>query len=440
MKNNFLFNLILSDKVVCNMKRLYPSWEVTTRLRNYYKSKLKLSGGILVCGILLFIALFIADGGNNKTHDRKIKRNDVGGGTKDVEMYYQKDGNTDDNEIVITVSERRLSDEEIQKLSEKFKSEIFEIILGGNPSLDEVTDDLNFVKSVSGFPFDISYRTDNPLLISKDGKIDKDRIEGAKEQLVKITLTVSYDDYKEDIEFFVNIKEKAYTKSELFDKKLKEAIRDADLSSRENEYYILPEKIGNAEVRFYDKKPNDYYLVLGVFGILAIGCFYAKDRDLQSKALEKDEELNREYASLINRFALFYNAGISTKNIWMKLCNEYLDGFEKTHKRNYLYEEMLVTRTQILSGKSEIEAYEEFAERINIPKYRTFIALIIQSISIGRKDVSIELKKEVDDAFLQRKNNAKKLLEEGSTKLLIPLFMMLIVVIVIVIFPAFYSM
>ena len=43
------------------------------------------------------------------------------------------------------------------------------------------------------------------------------------------------------------------------------------------------------------------------------------------------------------------------------------------------------------------------------------------------------------EAFLERKNIAKRLGEEAGTKLLLPMFLMLAVVLVIVIGPAFLS-
>ena len=50
------------------------------------------------------------------------------------------------------------------------------------------------------------------------------------------------------------------------------------------------------------------------------------------------------------------------------------------------------------------------------------------------------LKKEVEDAFEERKRIARKKGEEAGTKLLIPMVMMLAVVIAIVAVPALMSM
>lgn len=58
---------------------------------------------------------------------------------------------------------------------------------------------------------------------------------------------------------------------------------------------------------------------------------------------------------------------------------------------------------------------------------------------MGKKEFSNSLMIECNDAFLERKNKAKRMFEEAGTKLLVPMFMMLFVVVIIIMFPAFGS-
>ena len=143
-----------------------------------------------------------------------------------------------------------------------------------------------------------------------------------------------------------------------------------------------------------------------------------------------------EYPRLINKFTLFYNCGMPIKKIWFKICSDYEN---EACEKNPLYEEMIITRNSIADGKSEIEAYEDFARRINLRSYQVFSNLLIQAIVMGKKEFSNSLMIECNDAFSERKNKAKRMFEEAGTKLLVPMFMMLFVVVIIIMFPAFGS-
>ena len=94
---------------------------------------------------------------------------------------------------------------------------------------------------------------------------------------------------------------------------------------------------------------------------------------------------------------------------------------------------------QIQGGTAEGEAYEKYGVRVGIPVYRKCGTMISQNLRKGSKGLSDLLKREAQEAFEERKNQAKKQGEEAGTKLMIPMFMMLAIVFVIVIVPAFFS-
>ena len=90
-------------------------------------------------------------------------------------------------------------------------------------------------------------------------------------------------------------------------------------------------------------------------------------------------------------------------------------------------------------GMGELSAYEYFAARIGLHKYRQFISLVEQAIGKGRADLLPMLEREAGDAFAERKNRAREMGEEAGTRLLFPMLMMLFVVLIIVMMPAFIS-
>ena len=108
-------------------------------------------------------------------------------------------------------------------------------------------------------------------------------------------------------------------------------------------------------------------------------------------------------------------------------------------EKRYLYEEMLICEGRMNEGLGELSAYEGFAARCALHKYRQFISLVIQAAGKGRADLLPLLDREATEAFEERKNRAKELGEEAGTKLLFPMLMMLLVVLIIVMVPAFIS-
>lgn len=479
-----IVNRIASNKVVNNMKKLYPKWEVEKRIRDFYFEKIKYCLCILEVGVFVIIAAsnFSSESVVNK--DGMITRNGYGEGDKKVTFEVKRDSKfADESEleyeskpeiIDVTISEQRINDEEVRKLSKEFNEKLMREILSDNKSFDHVDSNLNFVTKLEGYPFKVSYKTTKPLILSSKGEIDEERLRTAisemngedsdesigneKEENCKadnkennigiaigITATVTYFDYEEENIFYVCLYERQLSEAEEFTNTLASEIEKQNNESIYEEFFILPEFINGERVSFSEKKQNNSIFLAIITLLSGVASYILKDKEIEKETQIREKQLIREYPRLINKFTLFYNAGMPIKTIWMKICSDYIKDLESIEKRNkdegknYLYEEMLITRKQILDGKRELEAYEEFAKRVNIKRYRVFINLISQAIVIGKKDLSLSLKLECDDAFLERKNNAKQLFEEASTKLLGPMFMMLFVIMIIIMFPAIYS-
>ena len=433
MKKKFEF--FVSDNVVLNMKKLYPAWELEGHLLSYYKEKFKLSFVIILAGIFLAFVTNLTSG-NESIENGRIKRNDVGEADKKLTLYINgsKEGTKDTHEFNVTVSGKRYSEKEIRKLANEFCDELIKAILNENKSADYVNSDLNFVNKIEGYPFDISYSVEKPLLISREGKINFDKVSDECE--VKITVTYTYFDFSEECEFYVCLYKPTLTSDEKLNAAIEEALIESDLETIDEDYLYLPRSVLGKKIKFYEKKNDNTLIILILTLLTSVMIFFMKDNDIGKEVKKRESELMLEYPRLINKFTLFYNCGMPVKKIWFKICSDYEN--EKSDK-NPLYEEMIITRNSIADGKSEIEAYEDFARRIELRCYQVFSNLIIQAIVMGKKEFSNSLMIECNDAFLERKNKAKRMFEEAGTKLLVPMFMMLFVVVIIIMFPAFSS-
>ena len=438
-----LVNLCVSDKVVCVIKKLYPGWEVGRKLYEYYVQKFKLSLLILIAGIFISMAVYFAGGKSTFDENLRIKRNDYGGGDKNVSVNICTKNGTYNEDVDIKIPEKKYSEAEIKKLADECVGELYKNILAENESFDNVIYNLNFIKELPGYPFTISYSTSRPLILSSDGVINLERLNHNDDISsgidVNVTVTLSYYEFKREDLFCVCIYERPLTEYEQIDRNIRNAIDQNNEKTSTEDYFLLPSQVDGIELTFDEEKDFTPQILFFISMIVSVVIFLAKDKELEKEFENRNKELEKLYPNLISRFVLFYNAGIPVKNIWMIICDDYIKKRNQTGIKTYLFEEMIITRAQILDGKSEIDSYEDFARRINLPRYRVFISLIEQAVTMGKRDLSITLRRESDNAFTERKNNAKKMLEEASTKLLAPMFMMLLVVIIILMFPAFYS-
>ena len=158
----------------------------------------------------------------------------------------------------------------------------------------------------------------------------------------------------------------------------------------------------------------------------------------KEKKKRESEEMRRDYPQIINRFSLYIGAGMSVRNAWQRITEDYRKNKERTGRRK-AYEEMIYTENQMKNKAAESECYEEYGIRCGLSVYRRFGTLLSQNLRKGSKGLSELLKRETGEMFEERKKQARKLGEEAGTKLMIPLFMMLAVVFIIVIVPAFFT-
>ena len=458
MKINRLIKILSSNKVVCNLRNLYPEYELNKRINLYYKKKVKNCLFILSAGMILAVAVTYGSEEGSIENGRLIRRNGYGEGDRKVQLLVSETQKEDDKRLSenefqkeVTISEKRYSDEELRCLSNEFKKLLLDEIKGENSSLEHIEKSLKNVQHIEGYPFDVTYRTDKPLILSRTLALNEEKLseelrrasddglEANQAIEIQIIANIAYFEYEEEFIFYVCAYERELTDTEAFEKELESHLSPESDEYKETDYYVLPKKINGKNVEFSEARSSDGGLIIFFVLVVTVATFFLQDRELEKEVSNRNKELIYEYPALVNRFALFINAGMPVKNVWMKICSDYLKEVETTGNKNYLYEEMLITRKQMLDGMRDIDSFEDFAKRINIPKYRFFISLLVQAVTIGRSDISLALKTESQDAYLERKNNAKRQFEEAGTKLLAPMFMMLLVVIIILMFPAFTS-
>jgi len=441
-----LTDKLLTEKIENEMRLLYPEKEARVRTRIYIEKKIKYLVLLIFIGSILAFICSLSDKIKPVIDsENRIERDDYGGMDKNYNLTLESDSLDESEKINITVSKRRYSDEEIEKKSEELISLLTKEILGENTSADHIETNLYMPNQVNEYPFRIEWKSDKPLVLDRNGSINIDKLKGELEKegkeslIVKITMVLTYDDYELQQEFPVNLYLPRSGIKEKFMEEVRDSISYQNETSRQQESLKLPSSVNGVSVSYSteDKSTPFFILILSVFAAIMI--FISFDRDLGKKTEERNNQMELDYPRIVNRYALYYSAGMHTRSIWKEICADYRRSLVAGGERRYAFEEMLKAEAAMTDGKGELSAYNEFASNCKIRKYRRFVSLIEQSLQKGRNHMGEALIKEADEAVSERVAMAKIKGEEAGTKLLLPMFLMLMVVLIIVIVPAFIN-
>lgn len=156
---------------------------------------------------------------------------------------------------------------------------------------------------------------------------------------------------------------------------------------------------------------------------------YGPDRDLNERLKRRYRMIRIDFPDFLNKLTLLVDAGLTVERSWEKIACE-------NKSSRPLYEEIERVWLNIKGGKSQSEAYEDFARRCRAPEISKFISAILQNLRKGNDKLITILRVQASDCWEIRKNEAKKLGEEASSKLLFPMMIMFIAILIIVLTPA----
>lgn len=426
------------------MKKLYPPWEAGKRSKEFCEKRLKLCLLILCIGCLTAIIYESYKMNTNVLEEGgRIERNAYGKGERQLWLWATGEANEWKEKIKLTVAERRYTQEQIRKLAESAENDLIREIMGEHSSPDRVTENLKLVTSLTGYPFQIRWKSDHPLLLSKSGRLNQERLEESPESkegiLIGLTAELVYEEFVQEIPVFVRVYSREEDAGEQRLNSLKNAIADEDKKTKTEEYQNLPKRLGEKNVSFREVYQLDSIGFLLIGFVAGAVVYIGKGKELQKRVDERDAQMTRDYPQIVNKYALYYGAGMTTRAVWQKLCADYRTELERTGKRHFVYEEMVAANASMADGVGEIAAYESFACRCRLPKYRLFINLIEQALQRGKENMGALLEKEAQEAFWDRKNRARIQGEKAGTRLLLPMFLMLFVLLFVIMVPAFFS-
>ena len=323
--------------------------------------------------------------------------------------------------VEMVLSERMYTKQEAHKTYEAVMVQLPQLILGNNPSLEDVRQDLNLLTYLDSYGIRLRWESDEPELLDSFGELHVQELKqrGIGEQGIKISLHVRMTEGNWPEEAFV------------------EFLKSQDELQSYTAYMKLPEEYQGQSLKYSLPEESVFVPVMGLGVAGAVLCFFGDQARQQNRTEERKRQLALDYPEVLSRLTIFLGAGMSIRTAWDKIALEYKMMVEQGRRRKrYVYEEMYETSCQMKGGVPEGKAFEEFGRRCGLQSYMKLGGLLEQNRKNGSKNLRNLLRTEMTDAFEQRKHQARRLGEEAGTKLLLPLFILLSVVMVMIAVPA----
>ena len=339
--------------------------------------------------------------------------------------------------LAVRIGERRYTKEQAADAIHMAAEELSAQIAGGNESLEQVQSRLELVTWLDKYGISVRWQPDDTELISASGEVFNSGCpESGRETF--LTATLKAGEYAEDYIYRVNVLPPGRTQEEKELAAFENFLMEKEEEQKYSEGFILPEEF-EGKTLTYSADRGRSSLMFPLLGILAAILLPLKDRQREQEAKKKREcQMMMDYSEILSRLVVFLGAGLPVRKAWAKIVEDYRRTEEKAGKRA-AYEEMAAAYYLMQRGVPEIQAYSEFGNRCRVLPYRKLAGILEQNVKNGSKSLTPVLEAEMEAAFEQRKNLARRLGEEASTKLLLPLFMMLLIVMVMITVPAFLA-
>lgn len=334
--------------------------------------------------------------------------------------------------LMLDIKPRQLSAKEVYIKFEEAKKEIEDKMTSENESLSCVTKNLELPDEYQGIS--IFWLSSDDSLVTGDGTVNPYVLSIGEKKQVILTAVLSYEEYRMEYCFDVWVVCRQPESDKEKSQWLGERIRQALEAQAQNDKPELPSNIDGMDITYVFPE-EDGTMIFGFFFMAVAALAFAGFK--KKKAFEKARlrQMDIDYCEVVSKLTLLMGAGLTIRNAWKKIVDDYQKG-KKENGIRYVYEEMTVTVNELASGVMETVVYENFGRRCNTPRYIKLGSLLEQNFLKGSRQLLKLLEEESDRAFEERKLLAKKQGEEASTKLLIPLGMELIAVMAIVMAPA----
>lgn len=396
----------------------------------------------IVTGILLFAAASrYAGDPPDLVNGNRLQRNGYGGRTSHysviVEGLEEKPVTLD-----IPVSPRTYREEELPSIFDACADELSSAILGDNLSASEISADLTLPSTVEKYGIRITWISDHPDLLSSYGTVKNEDLTSPEDVTLKAYLSDAEGKRSELYVFPLTIIPKTLTPEEKLEREFLTFLSEKDAAQSADPELSLPENFNGKTIRYSQKSGQNWYIFLFLGPAAAVLLLLRDRQNTETEEKTRRRQMLLDYPEIVSKFMVFIGAGMTIRLAWESIVEDYETDRKRDPGRfpvHYAYEEMEKALAKLKTGAGEGKVYHDFGRACGLRQYMKFSGILEQNRRTGLSEIRLILGNEMDQAWEERKNTARRLGEEASTKLLGPLFLMLIIVMTMIIVPAMLS-
>ncbi|MCI9122747.1 MAG: hypothetical protein HFH35_01530 [Eubacterium sp.] len=407
--------------------------------KSQYKNKKDAAKVLALTGLLGFAVCMTDSAKQRLTLDGRLLRNEPGEEADSQQFRLYADGVLDDYAYTVDVEPQRYQGEKLDQLFADAVKEAERAFIGNNRSLDHIDQDISIPKDLQNGQIHAAWEFSPDHIIDSDGEMHTEELD-QNGILVMVSVTMTYYDEVRNHSFGCMVYQQNQTSKERLLADLQDYFEKEQEVSKYKTYLRLPLEWNGNRLQWTQKPESTYQMIL-LLGFAASVIVYMQEGIREQKLEQKrKEKLLRQYPEMVSKISLLLGAGMTLSGAWERIVLNYQRQLDQQQtQKTEVYEQMMLAYREMQDGMGELKVYERFGERCGTPQYRKLTMLIMQNLRKGSSGLRQTLEKEVTEAFVLRKNHAKKAGEEAGTKILIPMMLMLCIVMVIILVPAFLS-
>lgn len=378
--------------------------------------------------ILLLIAILSDLSQKNTIENGTIERAPLGGEEKELSLVLDVEGLFEDETYLLEVPPTQPTEKEAK---EYFKKAI-------------ATIEKEFATLQEQIPIHASYEEgmvkaewllDPYGVVDTDGNIQYDKV-AEKGEVINAQVKLTCGAYEEIYQFSFFLSPIELTQTEILWQQLEEWMEQQ--TSQEGVSSLkLPTEINGKEISWREAREyiTPQILCLEIAAGVLFWLVAKRKKDEEKK--KQIGEMERDYPEIVNQLSLLLGAGMTTRQAWGKLAEQYT--FKKKEgmiKEREVYEAIARMSRRFSEGESERVIYQQFSQEIPAICFHKLVRILLGNLEKGTQGICGRLEEECRVAYEQRIQQAKKLGEEASTKMVFPLVLMLVLVMGIVMLPA----
>ena len=400
--------------------------------KSYYTQKIPYVVGLMLFSMVLFTFYLVQWMTERNGVVKEFVRPEAYEETREVVV---RAGKLDDI-YQLEIAPVTLSKEQAEALFLEVTEGLSSYILGGNESLECVTENLYLPEYLSEYPFEIYWESDKEHIVDTLGVVNREGL--GEDEVVMLTAVFRYEDWLWEEQFGILVSKEVLSEEEEYERQLGYLLTESENHQRREGTWVLPENFQGEALRVYAVEKDYTVLVLaGLVLVAAVAVWLGQDYDLHMGRQKRRAEFQNEYISFVESLSMYISSGLTLQAAMHNCMQDYVKRKSRGHLLRAALEEF---QRDLENGCSFLEAMDFFAHKADSVEYRHLTGMLGQGMLNGSQGLSKALEQEVEKAREEKRRQSKIKGEKVSTALIGPMMLQLGIIIALIMIPAFTNM